>query len=246
MSKTIDTSNIEEKEIKDGKKIKPLIDEETIKITRAQLAEIFQSCKSRTITIKNLVIGTEIDQEKTISNFAAKANGFLKMSVAQINKKYAEKMEYLEKATLPRVLYDLYSMIHRNGWKLSFTPDFILIAEKTYDPPKELSEATYRSDLIVYTAPFCVVKKILIHLNSIKLTRVDVELLSGAHPNINNLSGCLGNLSDIKLNFNDPNSLAEMIYNVEKTFLLPSLDSSYSKPSVEVKEKKKAEGVWSV
>lgn len=217
---------------------------EKTEITKTELGALFQQSVARKIKINLVEMESKTDLKKTLETMRVNFNRMLDMKTNDLTRKYEAKLKELDIKNPGALLFKIHNLIIAEGWILSINNYGKLVVTKVYKPAKDIINATHHGELLIYKTKICSLKSIELTLDQARLYKL-VVTVEGTHPNIDGSMTCTGNLLNRIIPLENPKKFLSFLHEIEQTYLIPSLDSAYSRPA-ESRIKSREKRGWSV
>lgn len=213
---------------------------------------ILSSAKQCDITVKEVVIESEIDFVRSAKQLKSVFDEQLAQAITKVNDLYERELLSLQTAYRKNIfgekLLELINILNNNEFSLVMMNQRVY-AYRYYDPYHEVSKGLFKSgEIYDYDEPVCYLKGVYVNLLHPKVLGGTVLINTDQrHPNASNAGlseTCVGDLEDRPIPVNDPPALLELLEDICRLYETCHLDSAYFMPEQSYQTKQNTATKW--
>jgi len=210
-------------------------------ISSIDLVERLQKTKQEKISVREIVLDSEIDFINSIKQLKSVFKEELSEAIGKVNDLYNNELLKLQQIYRSEViggkLLELVGAVAPEGWYLLMKDSSVNLC-KFYNPAFEVITgiSELKSMVYDYSEPVCYLKAIYVNILHDKVTYGTIHLASEMqHPNCDrDIFGqaCAGSLEGRRIPLDDPDALIQLLNEISLTYQRFHLDSSYYTPQI--------------
>ncbi|MCE1169382.1 MAG: hypothetical protein LWX70_14945 [Sphingobacteriia bacterium] len=209
-------------------------------ISSKDLVERLQKTKQDKISVKEIILDSEIDFINSIKQLKSVFEEELSEAIEKVNDLYNNELLKLQQIYRSEViggkLLELVKAVAPSGWYLLMKDSSVNLC-RFYTPSYEVITGISEKKSMVYdySEPVCYLKAIYVNILHDKVTYGTIHLASEMqHPNCDkDIFGqaCAGNLEGREIPLDDTEELLQLLNEISLTYQRFHLDSSYYTPT---------------